>query len=66
MKYVQYLGNVLVVVGKVWGVQIRKIDDSASGSNVLVSTSKVTILCNRQVSQAHKDYEYTIKKYAKL
>ncbi|XP_074573626.1 1,4-dihydroxy-2-naphthoyl-CoA thioesterase 1-like [Curcuma longa] len=56
---------------QVWGVQIRKMDSSStststSGSNVLVSTSKVTILCNRQASQAHKDYEDTIKKYAKL
>ncbi|KAG6507280.1 1,4-dihydroxy-2-naphthoyl-CoA thioesterase 1-like [Zingiber officinale] len=51
---------------QVWEVQIRKMDSSTSGRNVLVSSSKVTILCNRQTSQAHKDYEDTIKKYAKL
>ncbi|WOK93315.1 1,4-dihydroxy-2-naphthoyl-CoA thioesterase 1-like isoform X1 [Canna indica] len=32
-------------LGKVWEVQTRKIHPSTSGSNVLLSTSKVTLLC---------------------
>ncbi|WOL16707.1 1,4-dihydroxy-2-naphthoyl-CoA thioesterase 1-like isoform X2 [Canna indica] len=50
---------------QVWEVQTRKIDPSTSGSNILLSTSKVTLLCYRQAPHA-SNYEETIRKYAKL
>ncbi|XP_008779053.1 1,4-dihydroxy-2-naphthoyl-CoA thioesterase 1-like [Phoenix dactylifera] len=51
---------------QVWEVQIQKRDPSTTGSKVLLSTSRVTLICNQQASESMKSYEETLKKYAKL
>ncbi|EHA8592384.1 putative 1,4-dihydroxy-2-naphthoyl-CoA thioesterase 1 [Cocos nucifera] len=50
----------------VWEVQIQKSDPSTTGRKVLLSTSRVTLICNQQASENMKSYEETVKKYAKL
>ncbi|KAK9086188.1 hypothetical protein Syun_028582 [Stephania yunnanensis] len=51
---------------QVWEVQIRKIDPSSPGKGALVSSSRVTLLCNMPVPENAKDASATLKKYAKL
>ncbi|KAK9084454.1 hypothetical protein Scep_030925 [Stephania cephalantha] len=51
---------------QVWEVQIRKIDPSTPGKGALVSSSRVTLLCNMPVPENAKDASVTLKKYAKL
>ncbi|XP_008800320.1 1,4-dihydroxy-2-naphthoyl-CoA thioesterase 1 isoform X1 [Phoenix dactylifera] len=51
---------------QVWEVQIRKSDPSTTGRKVLLSTSRVTLICNQQASESMESYKETLKKYAKL
>ncbi|XP_020593548.1 1,4-dihydroxy-2-naphthoyl-CoA thioesterase 1-like [Phalaenopsis equestris] len=53
---------------QVWEVQLWKIDPSTSGDKkvLLLSTSRVTLLCNLPASKEMKGFEDTVKKYAKL
>ncbi|KAJ0980035.1 hypothetical protein J5N97_015509 [Dioscorea zingiberensis] len=51
---------------QVWEVEIWKINPSNSGNKVLVSTSRVTVVCSQQASNDVKDYEEMVKNYAKL
>ncbi|KAM0947539.1 putative Thioesterase domain, HotDog domain superfamily [Dioscorea sansibarensis] len=51
---------------QVWEVHIWKIDPKTAVKKVLVSTSKITLLCNRQAPEDLKGYEQTVKSFAKL
>ncbi|KAJ0978707.1 hypothetical protein J5N97_014181 [Dioscorea zingiberensis] len=51
---------------QVWEVHIWKIDPSTAEKKTLVSTSRVTLLSNRQAPNDLKDYEQMIKSFAKL
>lgn len=53
-------------VYKVWEVHIWKIDPTTAEKKVLVSTSRVTLLCNRQAPEDLKGYEQIVKSFAKL
>ncbi|KAK3017219.1 hypothetical protein RJ639_007137 [Escallonia herrerae] len=51
---------------QVWEVRLRKVDPSNSESSSLISTSRVTLLCNMPVPEHAKDAGDVLKKYAKL
>ncbi|XP_043725134.1 1,4-dihydroxy-2-naphthoyl-CoA thioesterase 1-like [Telopea speciosissima] len=51
---------------QVWEVQLWKIDPSNSGGKALISSSRVTLLCNMPVPEHAKDIGQNLKKYAKL
>ncbi|KAK9147157.1 hypothetical protein Sjap_007060 [Stephania japonica] len=51
---------------QVWEVQIRKIDPLNPGNGALISSSRVTLLCNMPVPENANDAGVTLKKYAKL
>jgi len=52
---------------QMWKVQLWKVDPSNSQSKSLVSSSRVTLLCNMPVPEHAKDVNDNLKKYyAKL
>lgn len=52
---------------KVWEVQLFKVDPSDSEKRTLVSSSRVTLLCNLSVPDQDKEAAAkNLKKYAKL
>ncbi|XP_050219881.1 1,4-dihydroxy-2-naphthoyl-CoA thioesterase 1 [Mercurialis annua] len=51
---------------QVWEVQLRKVDPSNTQSKSLVSSARVTLLCNMTVPDHAKDAAHNLKKYAKL
>lgn len=51
---------------QVWEVQLRKTDPSNSKKKSLVSSSRVTLVCNMPVPEHLKEAGETLKKYAKL
>ncbi|KAK9934165.1 hypothetical protein M0R45_021317 [Rubus argutus] len=58
-----------ISVGKtiqVWEVRFSKIDPSNSNIRSLVSSSRVTLVCNMPVPEHAKDADQALKKYAKL
>ncbi|KAL1364042.1 hypothetical protein HN51_012202 [Arachis hypogaea] len=51
---------------QVWDVRMWKIDPSNSRNKALVSSSRVTLLCNMPVPENAKDAAEMLKKHAKL
>ncbi|GKV10467.1 hypothetical protein SLEP1_g21822 [Rubroshorea leprosula] len=51
---------------QVWEVRLWKIDPSNSESKSLVSSSRVTLLCNMPVPEHAREAGKNLKKYAKL
>ncbi|KAB1213714.1 hypothetical protein CJ030_MR5G004857 [Morella rubra] len=51
---------------QVWEVRLWKIDPSNSQSKSLVSSSRVTLLCNMGVPEDAKDVAETIRRHARL
>ncbi|KAL0316822.1 UNVERIFIED_CONTAM: 1,4-dihydroxy-2-naphthoyl-CoA thioesterase 1 [Sesamum radiatum] len=58
-----------VSIGKsiqLWEVQISKCDPSKPEIKTLISSSRVTVLCNLPVPESARDAAQNLKKYAKL
>ncbi|KAI4370212.1 hypothetical protein MLD38_018582 [Melastoma candidum] len=51
---------------QVWEVKLWKVDPVNSESKSLISSSRVTLLCNMPVPENAKDADKVLRKYAKL
>ncbi|KAB1213711.1 hypothetical protein CJ030_MR5G004854 [Morella rubra] len=56
----------MAILGQVWEVRLWKIDPSNSRSKSLVSSSRVTLLCNMPLPEYGKAASENIRRHAKL
>lgn len=56
----------MLILEQVWGVQLWKIDPSNSEIKTLISSSRVTLVCNMPVPEHAKAAGEILKKFAKL